>query len=126
MWDETNSPLKNLQPDVCKTYKSFLKNRRAESILHCLRMGNVGWNKSIRKVNRHESGLCDFCNEPETIEYFLYSCQRYVIPRSMMIAEADIHEGNIQHLLTSSDISTQKALVNYVIRSQRFPILISV
>ena len=119
MWEESNAHLKLIQPNVCKTYKSLLNNRRLESVIHCLRMGNIGLNENLRKINRHESGLCDFCGSPETIEHFLCSCPKYLITRSMMIAEADIDEGNILSLLTSSDISKQKALVNYVSRSQR-------
>ena len=120
LWEETNSPLKILQPKVHKTYKSFIKNKRGEQIIHCLRMGNIGLNENLHKVNRHETGLCDSCKIPETIEHFLCHCQRYIITRAMMIAEADTHEENILNLLTSQNVFQQRALVNFVDRSQRF------
>ena len=119
MWEETDTFLKTLQPNICKTYNSLLKNRKEETIIHCLRMGNIGLNENLRKINRHETGLCDLCDSPETIEHFLCSCPRYIISRSMMVTEADINEENILNLLSSSDISHQKALVNYVYRTQR-------
>ena len=119
-WEETNSPLRHLQPNVCKAYKISLNNRRAESIIHCLRMGNIGLNDNLRKVNRHESGHCESCEVPETVEHFLCYCPKYIITRAMMMSETDTQEENIPNLLTSSSASHQRALVNYVQRSHRF------
>ena len=39
LWEETNIPLRDVQHNVCSTYKCYLKDRRGESIIHCLRMG---------------------------------------------------------------------------------------
>ena len=120
-WEETNSPLRKLQRDVCNTYNSSLNNRGAESVIHCLRMGNIGLNDNLQKVNRHESGLCESCEVPETVEHFLCFCPKYIISRAMMMSETDLtNEENIPNLLNSSSASDQRALVNYVQRSQRF------
>ena len=119
-WEnKTISPLKALQQNVRKPFQCFLKNRRAESIIHCLRMSNISLNESLLKVNMHETGLCEFCPVPETIQHFLCFCPKYIIARTMMLAETETHENDILNLLTSSNPSHQRALVNFVLRSQR-------
>ena len=121
LWEETNSPLRDFQHNVCSTYICHLKDRRGESIIHCLRMGNIGLNNNLFKINLHDTGLCNHCNTLETVEHFLCSCPKYIIERSMLLAESDTQlEDNILSLLNSSDTSHQKALVSFVQRTQRF------
>ena len=119
-WEETNSPLKYVQRNVSQTYLCTLNDRRAETILHRLRMGNLGLNDNLFHINQHVSGMCEYCNVPETVDHFLMFCPRYIIPRAMMLVETKIHENSIQSLLISTNPVYQKALVLYVKRSQRF------
>ena len=42
--------------------------------MHCLRMGNIGLNNNILKINMHETGLGNHSDTLETVEQFLCSC----------------------------------------------------
>ena len=121
-WDVTDSPLKKVQQNVCKTYycSPTMNNRRAESIIHGLRMGNLGLNENLFKMKKHESGLCENCAVPETVEHFLIHCPKYIIARSLLLAETETQEDDMLSILSSMDIFHQKAFVNFVLRLQRF------
>ena len=65
-------------------------------------------------------GFCPNCKVPETLEHYMTECQNYVIPRAMLQADLNKeHLNDILPLLTSKDLNTQKALTNYVHRTQR-------
>ena len=119
-WDETSSPLKDIQKSISGTFKCILNHRSSESILHCLRMGNIdlNWNKLL--LNNHETGLCSNCGVPETTAHFLTKCPKYLIERTMLLVETNYQEeSDIIRLLNSSEYSHQRALVAFVRRTQR-------
>ena len=119
-WDETNSPLKDIQTLISFKYKCTLNHRSSESILRCLRMGNIGLNDNLLLLNKHETGLCSNCGVAETTAHFLIECPKYLIERTMLLAETNYHEENdIVRLLNSSENEHQKALVAFVRRTQR-------
>ena len=123
-WDETVSPLKSIQKSVSATFKFVVNHKSGETILHCLRMDNIGLNQNLLLLNKHATGLCDNCGVPETTTHFLAECPRYIIERSMLLVEINRQEErNIERLLTSSENIHQKALVAFVRRTQRFPFM---
>ena len=86
-------------------------------------MDNLGLNENLLKINEHESGLCENCASTRIVQHFLISCPKFIIARALMLAETETHEDDILSLLNSSVSSHQKALVNFVVRSQRFSYL---
>ena len=119
-WDETNSPLKGIQPLISMKYRCTLNHRSSESILRCLRMGNIGLNDNLLLFNKHETGLCSNCDVAETTTHFLIECPKYLIERTMLLVETNYYaENDIVRLLSSSENEHQKALVAFVRRTQR-------
>ena len=37
----------------------------------------TGLNMHLHKIGLHTSGLCDFCEEPETVKHHLFDCLKY-------------------------------------------------
>ena len=119
-WEETDSPLKYIQKRVSDTYQCVLRSRSSESVLHCLRTGNIGLNEDLKKWNQHDTGLCSNCGRPETVLHFLMECPIYLIERTMMLVETNFTQiSDILILLKSSNPVHQKALVDFVTRTQR-------
>ena len=65
---------KQIEPTVSKEIKFVNSNRRKEVIITRLRLGKCLLNSYLHKINRHETGLCDTCELPETVEHFLLNC----------------------------------------------------
>jgi hypothetical protein len=65
---------KLLEPIVSKDIKFVNNNRRKEVIIARLRLGKCLLNSYLHKMARHDTGLCDACKVPETVEHFLLEC----------------------------------------------------
>ena len=78
-WDSntTGRFFYSLQPIIQPKSQINLSNRRDEKIIHRLRLGKCNLNFYKFRLNRHESGLCDYCKVHETIEHFLLHCKEY-------------------------------------------------
>ena len=48
-----------------------------EIILYRLKTGHNRLNMHLHKISLHNSGLCDFCEEPETVKHYLLDCLKY-------------------------------------------------
>ena len=67
-WDEDASFLKSIHKSVSKPHSYNLINRKHEIVLFRMRSGNIGLNSNLHKLGKHETGLCDYCKQPETIQ----------------------------------------------------------
>jgi len=120
-WEESNCFLSSHHKKALKTFPCKLKSRKDIVTLYRLRSGNIGLNTDLKKIGKHETGLCHNCNVPETLQHYITECSIYLIPRAMLQAELNKeHLNDILPLLTSEDLYTQKALTNYVHRTKRF------
>ena len=120
-WNESTSFLQYIHKKVSKPYECKIVNRKNEITLYRLRSGNLGLNCNLQKIGKHETGLCPICKVPETTQHFLSECTQYIIPRSMLLTDTNTNDpNNIILLLSSESSSDQKALVEFVYRSQRF------
>jgi ribonuclease HI len=86
-----NSPAgkhyKQLEPIVSNKIKFTSSNRHKETTITRLRLGKCRLNYYLHKINKHPTGLCDFCNQPETIQHFILECPHYNILRSAAISD---------------------------------------
>ena len=75
-WDsETRCRLYHqLEPSVRRTYKFSFKTRSVETMAHRLRFGRCGLNYVLHQISKHDTGLCDLCQVPETVRHFLLEC----------------------------------------------------
>jgi hypothetical protein len=85
-WDDawTSSRIGTYFADLDKTPPSQRTLRWYEdlhrgqcSIITQMRTGHVGLNASLARFGAVDSGLCQTCREPETINHFLLTCRRF-------------------------------------------------
>ena len=115
-----NTHYKVIQKSVSKTPACSLERAR-EKIFRRLRLGHIGLNEDLGRMKIHPTGHCNSCREVETIEHYIVKCPKYIIERSMLIAEADItNPDEILQLLKSQDPNIQNALFRFVQRTKRF------
>ena len=102
------------QPYLCKL------NRFEESILHRLRIGVIGLNLDLFRLNTHSTGHCNNCiGRTETVNHFLTECPKYIVERAMLLVETDLsHSQKIMTRLTILEIIKQKAIVRFVLRTK--------
>ena len=64
-----------IQPTVSKTIKFRTRHRKKETTITRLRIGRCGLNHYLHQNQQHNTGKCDKCNVPETIDHYLTECQ---------------------------------------------------
>ena len=50
-----------------------------------LRIGHANLNSTLHIIGKHPTGLCERCQELETVEHVLISCKRYTPERRAMV-----------------------------------------
>ena len=73
-WEEDSSFLKSIHKVVSKPHTYNLSQRKHEILLFRMRSGNVGLNSNLQKLGKRETGLCDYCDQSETIQHFQLEC----------------------------------------------------
>ena len=68
---------KLIEPDVKNIQIINLQNKHMETIIYRLKTGHNRLNMHLHKLGLHDSGLCDFCEEPETVKHYLLDCLKY-------------------------------------------------
>lgn len=54
-----------------------IRCRREEDIFTRMRIGHTGLNKTLQLIGKHNSGNCEICNVPETVEHVLMMCRKF-------------------------------------------------
>ena len=54
-----------------------MQSRYMETIIYRLQTGHNRLNMHLHKIGLHNSGLCDFCEEPETVTHYLLDYLKY-------------------------------------------------
>lgn len=70
----TGAFFRRIEPNVRRSSEMVFRSRAMETMAHRLRLGACWVNACLHKVNVHETGLCDSCNVPETVQHFLLDC----------------------------------------------------
>jgi ribonuclease HI len=63
-----------IEPMVTDKIKYTNRSREQESCITRLRLGKCYLNSYLHKISVHDTGLCQCCNEPETIHHFVCEC----------------------------------------------------
>lgn len=63
-------------------------DNKTEGIITRLRMGHSGLNKTLHLIGKHPTGLCDHCQEEESVEHILCHCPKYITEREILKEEA--------------------------------------
>ena len=118
-------------PDI-STWKWVSLNKRSyDVILARLRSGCIQLNEHLNKINMSDSPLCNYCNNMrETVEHFIFECQKYSNLRRKLYNELALlgvnqDEINLQLLLSGEGTNKHKKrilnkLLNYVKSTNRF------
>jgi hypothetical protein len=75
-WDKckTGKFNRSLNSVVNQNIKYVNTSRQKERTITRLRLGRCRLNYYLHHIGKHETGLCDKCRVPETIEHFLMHC----------------------------------------------------
>lgn len=88
-----------IQREVGKKTADFGLNRREEDVLSRLKLGHSMLNSSLKLIGKHQTGECEHCGVPESVEHVLIQCNRYNRHRQLLVARAS--ENNIPFRVTS-------------------------
>src|SRR5271157_3005731 len=74
---------RNIQPIVSGNIQYISKTREKEVIITRLRLGHCHLNYYLYKIDCHDTGLCDSCHVPQTLEHHFLFCdaQIYLITK---------------------------------------------
>ena len=103
-WDreEKRRHLYQIQKSV-KVNRLCSGNRREKTVFTRLRLGHCALNKSLKMIGKHQTGLCEGCQEEESVEHVLLQCSKYRAQREMMrnnLREIGVQELTLKGLLS--------------------------
>ncbi len=81
--------------------KTVIKMKE-QVIINRLRIGHCKLNKSLHVMGKHPTGLCDECQEEETIKHIFISCKKYIQERQefkYQLQEIGIVEYNVKNIV---------------------------
>ena len=111
--------LYSLHNNVTKPIHRQGLSRREECLIQQLRVGKCRLNYYLFQINQHVSGLCEVCQEVETIEHFILHCSKYDRERRILVEKSKLKNPNLKQLLIS-DPSHTRELLCYIYATNRF------
>ena len=91
--------------------------RKEEMVLTRLRLGHSALNKTLQLIGKHQNGLCEECQEDETVEHVLVVCRRYETERETLrgkMRELKVQEVTTKSLLKMENRKHVKVLIEYL------------
>ena len=110
---------KSIEPNVKNIQIINMQNKHMEIIIYRLKTGHNRLNMHLHKLGLHNSGLCDFCEEPETVKHYLLDCLKYQHLQENLIdfAMKNNIKLTIESLLKNRNIFP--IIYDYVLKTQR-------
>ena len=110
---------KSIEPIVKNIQIINLQNKHMETIIYRLRTGHNRLNMHLHKIGLHNSGLCDFCEEPETVKHYLLDCLKFQHFQEYLVdfAMKNNIKLTIESILKNRDMFP--IIYDYVIKTQR-------
>ena len=110
---------KSIEPNVKNIQIINLQNKHMETILYRLRTGHNRLNMHLHKLGLHNSGLCDFCEEPETVKHYLLDCLKYQHLQESLIdfAVKNNVKLTVESILKNRDLFP--VIYDYVLKTKR-------
>jgi ribonuclease HI len=81
----TGKHYKEIEPVIENSIKYTDRNRKKEKIMTRIRLGHCFLNYYLHRINLHPSGLCQYCQTPETLQHFIFNCKHYNITEHLKI-----------------------------------------
>lgn len=96
-------------------------NRKEQVIINRLRIGHCKLNKTLHIIGKHPTGLCDECQEEETVNHIFISCKKYILERlefKNQLREIGILEYNVKNIVTyGNNDQGRRYLFNFLRRT---------
>ena len=105
--------------NVSKPIYRYGLSRREECLIQQLRIGKCNLNHYLFQINQHDTGLCEVCQESETIEHFILHCKKYNNERRLLKSRIKLNNPSLKQLLMSNAGLTRELLV-YIHDTNRF------
>ena len=76
LWNQETrgSHYRSVDKTVSTQVKYLHPSRHTEVIIGRLRLGKCYLNAYLHQIGKHQDGLCNHCNKPETVSHFLTEC----------------------------------------------------
>lgn len=76
-WDinDTGRHLYNIQKHVGVGIK-VSRNQREEAVMIHLKIRHTGLNKTLHIIGKHPTGICAYCNQPESVQHVVMECSQ--------------------------------------------------
>ncbi len=81
---------------INKNIKCIGKSRKEDVIFNRILLGHSNLNSTLKIIGKHPNGLCEYCNDEETIPHVFIECRKYEQERGKMIEE--LRKNRIQEL----------------------------
>ncbi len=81
---------------VNQNIKCIGKSRKEDVIFNRILLGHSNLNSTLKIIGKHPNGLCEYCNDEETIPHVFIECRKYEQERGKMIEE--LRKNRIQEL----------------------------
>ena len=100
---EQQRHLYSIQQEV-GTSRTVKRSTREENITTRLRVGHTKLNKTLHLINKHPSGLCEYCQVQESVEHVILHCQNYSREREILkqeVMKQGIGEPSLKNVFAS-------------------------
>lgn len=118
-WDkgEKGRHLYSIQQTVTVKKISSL-SRQEETWFTRLRLGHTGLNSGLHIMGKHETGMCPYCTETETVKHVLLTCRQYSEEREIIkrVTKNSVTLSNLLSLPGTQ--STTKAVIEFLKETQ--------
>ncbi len=102
---------------VNQNIKCIGKSRKEEVIFNRILLGHSNLNSTLKILGTHPNGLCEYCNDEETIPHVFIECRKYEQERGKIIEELRknrIQELNVKVLIKWGSEVNSKAFYDFI------------
>ena len=83
-----------------------------------LRLGHCALNKTLKIIGKHQSGLCEGCQqEEESVEHIVMSCKGYEMQREVMrihLRDLGTQDFTLKSMLNMGDRAQVRVLIHFL------------
>ncbi|XP_023190356.1 uncharacterized protein LOC111608710 [Xiphophorus maculatus] len=83
-------------------YRKGNRTRREEDIISRIRFRHTKLNSTLKLINKHSTGCCEYCGEMETIQHVFLECNKYVREREMLVNEMNNCKLDLEEIFQKS------------------------
>ncbi len=92
-------------------------DRREETVISRLKLGHCLLNKTLKLIGKHDTGMCEVCQEEESVEHVVLRCSRYDVQRELMrnkLREMEVQDITLKGLLSTQHRAQTRILMDFL------------